>query len=197
MINLLFGSPVFVFDCPEDNAEQSSFEIEKISSNFKKSPLANPWDGNILTTFSRDNSNNIIKNSCPLLNSHVLKSTHSFLKELQVESNYSVIDIYDSWINYAESGMYQEVHSHPYADISGVFYFQAEENCGDIYFIAPSSAYCHSELIFRSKILTDNIKIQPKKNRLVLFPSWLQHGTLPNKSNDTRISLSFNIKLIP
>jgi uncharacterized protein (TIGR02466 family) len=197
MIHILFGSPIFVFDHPEDNTENISLEIEKISSNFKKLPLFNPWSGNILTTFSQEDNNNIIKNFCPLLNSYILKSTHLFLKELQVQPNYSVIDIYDSWINYGESGMYQETHSHPYADISGVFYSQAEENCGDIYFIAPSSAYCHSELIFRSKILTDNIKIQPKKNRLILFPSWLQHGTLPNKSNDTRVSISFNIKLIP
>lgn len=197
MINFLFGSPIFVFDHPEDTAEYISLETEKISSNFKKSPLSNPWSGNILTTFSQEGNNNIITNFCPLLNSYILKSIHLFLKELQVEPNYSVINIYDSWINYGEFGMYQETHSHPYADISGVFYSQAEENCGDIYFIAPSSAYCHSELIFRSKILTDNIKIQPKKNRLVLFPSWLQHGTLPNKSNDTRVSISFNIKLIP
>ena len=72
MINLLFGSPVFVFDCPEDNAEQLSFEIEKISSNFKKSPLANPWDGNILTTFSSGISlliylSSIILNNCVFL----------------------------------------------------------------------------------------------------------------------------------
>jgi uncharacterized protein (TIGR02466 family) len=196
MTELLFGTPISVIDCPDEKVEEISNEVTRANLKFNKN-LATPWDSNILTTFNREHKVNIIKDHCPILCSYVLKSTNQFLKDLQITPNYSFIDIYDSWINYAETGMYQEVHSHPYADISGVFYSETDSDSGDIYFIAPSTSYCHSELIFRSNILRDNIKIQSKKNRLILFPSWLQHGTLMNKSKNTRISISFNIKLIP
>jgi len=195
MTEFLFGTPVFVVDCPEEHIKNIADETYKVTSEFSKD-VTNPWDSNILTTFNIESNTNIVKNYCPYLSSYILKSTHQFLNELQVTPKYSIINIYDSWINYAKTGMYQEVHSHPFADISGVFYYETDDTSGDIYFIAPSTSYCHSELIFRSSILQDNLKVQSKKNRLILFPSWLQHGTLINKSKNTRISISFNIKLI-
>jgi len=33
---------------------------------------------------------------------------------------------------------------------------------------------------------------EPKAGRLIMFPSWLMHCVDPNKSNDIRISVSFN-----
>jgi len=196
MTEFLFGAPIFVLDCSEEQAHVLEKETANINNQTDRN-LSNPWDGNILSTFKSTEANDIIKNCYPNINTHILKSTNLFLKELQVSPNYSFIDIYESWINYASQNMYQEVHSHPYADISGVFYSQVDNNNGDLYFIAPSTSYSHSDLIFRSKILKDNIKIKPVKNRLVLFPSWLQHGTQPNRANSTRVSLSFNIKLTP
>ena len=196
MIDFLFGSPVFVIDLSDEISETISTETEN-ATRVLNNNLSKPWDSNILSTFDKTNKNNIIKQHCPNLDTYILKSVNRFLKELKVDPPYSFINIYDSWVNYAERGMYQEVHSHPYADLSGVFYVETLPDSGDLYFIAPSTAYCHSELIYRSDILRDNIKIQPKKNRLVLFPSWLQHGTLANKNENIRISISFNIKLIP
>ena len=35
-------------------------------------------------------------------------------------------------------------------------------------------------------------KISAKTNKLIIFPSWLEHGVEPNMSNEDRISLSFN-----
>ena len=31
-----------------------------------------------------------------------------------------------------------------------------------------------------------------KEDHLYLFPSWLEHGSKENKSNETRVTLSFN-----
>ena len=36
-------------------------------------------------------------------------------------------------------------------------------------------------------------EIQPQNGLIFLFPSWLSHRALPNKSNQDRISISFNI----
>ena len=40
------------------------------------------------------------------------------------------------------------------------------------------------------------VSIKPIKNMLLIFPSWSEHSVDTNESDDTRISLSFNTKLI-
>jgi len=36
------------------------------------------------------------------------------------------------------------------------------------------------------------IHYEPMAGRIIMFPAWLWHEVQPNKSNDTRISVSFN-----
>ena len=38
--------------------------------------------------------------------------------------------------------------------------------------------------------------VKPEKNVLYVFPSWLQHFVDANMSQEERISLSFNTKLV-
>ena len=42
------------------------------------------------------------------------------------------------------------------------------------------------------KHLWREVHIEPIENRAVIFPAWLWHSVEPNKSNDIRISISFN-----
>ena len=36
------------------------------------------------------------------------------------------------------------------------------------------------------------VHYEPIAGRIIMFPAWLWHEVKPNKSNDTRISVSFN-----
>jgi uncharacterized protein (TIGR02466 family) len=38
--------------------------------------------------------------------------------------------------------------------------------------------------------------IPPEVGKLIIFPSWLDHGVNPNLSDTDRISMSFNINLM-
>ena len=40
--------------------------------------------------------------------------------------------------------------------------------------------------------LAPEIHIQPQENRIIMFPSWLEHCVEMNESDDIRISVSFN-----
>jgi len=42
------------------------------------------------------------------------------------------------------------------------------------------------------KHLWREIHLQPQENRAIIFPAWLWHQVEPNKSNEDRISISFN-----
>jgi uncharacterized protein (TIGR02466 family) len=101
------------------------------------------------------------------------------------------------WANVAKSKNRHAVHMHPNSFLSGVIYLSAPGVAGNIGFKDPRPG---------AEILAFNYKedsvfkyrtreVVPQEGLLVLFPSWLQHGTTRGnfEDSDDRISLSFNI----
>jgi uncharacterized protein (TIGR02466 family) len=91
------------------------------------------------------------------------------------------------------------VHNHPNSILSGVYYLQAPENCGGIYFSDPRPA---SQMLIppveEFNLWTfPKISYKPHVGTMLLFPSWLLHGVEMNMSEELRISLSFNIGMKP
>ncbi len=95
-----------------------------------------------------------------------------------------------SWLSLFRKGNYGHVHSHGHADISGVYYYQTTGNDGNLFFESPVPNMGGS-LVYNG--LASRQEFKPENGRLVLFPGWLQHGIMTNTTDDTRISLSFNI----
>lgn len=69
-------------------------------------------------------------------------------------------------------------------NISCVYYVKVPENCGKLVFEYPINQY-----------QTKRYYINPFVGRYILFPSTLNHFVTKNKSNEKRISLSFNFKV--
>lgn len=107
--------------------------------------------------------------------------------------------LYETWININEPGSYNISHIHPGASLAGVFYINAPDNCGDIYFDNPNR-YCASSLISRYDEQLNNsfnhaerYRISPKSGTILLFPGDLSHCVGRNDSENDRISISFNL----
>lgn len=103
------------------------------------------------------------------------------------------IRIKNSWLNVIENGNSHGKHCHPGYTISGVYYFRIDG--GPISFSNPNP------IIFacnfpQGNICPQNFSIFPTRGDIILFPSWLVHGTLKNTSNEDRISVAFNIDII-
>lgn len=94
-----------------------------------------------------------------------------------------------SWITSNSKGEYSPVHNHLNADISGVYYYQTNENDGSIFFVTPTLAMTNS--IFTK--FSDNIYVKPEEGKLLMFPGWLQHGVSTNTTDSVRSSLAFNV----
>ncbi len=91
------------------------------------------------------------------------------------------------------------VHNHPNSILSGVYYLQASEHCGGIFFSDPRPA---SQMLIppveEFNLWTiPKISYKPHVGTMLLFPSWLLHGVDMNRSEELRISLSFNIGMNP
>lgn len=90
---------------------------------------------------------------------------------------------------------YNTVHNHPNSILSGVYYIQAPENCGKLFFRDPRDA----ALMMTPPIETytpwthQRVLYEAIVGRMILFPSWLWHGVEPNLGDRDRICLSFNI----
>ena len=103
------------------------------------------------------------------------------------------------WINLNPKNGYNITHTHPHAFVSGVFYVKTPPKCGRIYFKHPCT---YLEYDWRdTHFLKDTNDNRPYRflnteaNNLYIFPGWLEHGVEPNKSDEDRISLSFNVQL--
>lgn len=90
-------------------------------------------------------------------------------------------------------------HLHPYSHISGVFYVKSNSNNPAINFkdprmarwmMPPAADGARAENTFHARI-------KPEPGKLLMFPSWLEHGVPQNTADEDRISMSFNFEMRP
>jgi len=100
------------------------------------------------------------------------------------------------WANVNPPGGYNNAHIHPNALWSGVYYIKTPKNCGNLKINDPRAAASMSRPQHKSGELPirlwREVNYEPKAGRCIMFPSWLTHCVDINKSNDIRISVSFN-----
>ena len=96
-----------------------------------------------------------------------------------------------SWFSMFNQRDFGTAHNHGFADISGCYYFATNGEDGDIYFENPSELTGVSKAF--AKKYAPSIRHQPQIGKILLFPSYLTHGIMPNNTENSRVSLSFNI----
>ena len=106
-----------------------------------------------------------------------------------------------AWININKPGAYNVKHDHPGCDLAGVLWVKAPKNSGEIVFEAPNQFQAFKEIKsyndeFKNSCNVDqNYYFPPNEGTMLVFPSHLPHQVNENKSNEDRISVSFNIRL--
>ena len=101
-----------------------------------------------------------------------------------------------SWLNYAEEKQYHHKHDHGNSIISGVLYIDADEMTDNITFhknLCNGYPYIKFRPSEYNLYNSDDWTVPVQKQKLILFPSTLQHSVSNLTSNKTRISLSFNV----
>ena len=183
MIENIFPTPIFTTTI--DNLEEVQQEIESVMPmipfvrSTKNLGYANQMCAlktDAVMAFNLFNTANTVD-----------RYLREYCKEIGFEyTQYSVF----SWFTKNSPGDQLQLHHHNGVDITGTYYFQAEGDCGDFYFISPVGpaphSLCYSHLHTRHQIT-------PSTGKLIFFPGWIMHGVLPNESDKDRIGLSFNI----
>ena len=107
----------------------------------------------------------------------------------------------DSWAMINKKGDFNLVHNHLYAsdtlrvDLSAVYYVKVPDgDCGNIAFRDPRSVingntFVHSR--YNNGLEWEHR--YPKEGLMYIFPAFLDHMVRPNKTEEDRIAISFNL----
>jgi len=135
-----------------------------------------------------------------------LKPIHPLLDIIQERVNYLHKELGFSehyehklcrmWANHNNSSATKQPHPHTDCTITGIYYVKGEEDTGDTVFMNPIAALSYVMKREAIKDYTDftsgEINIHPKEGLLVLFPAWLMHYVMDNKTDKDRITIAFN-----
>ena len=178
----LFPTPVGLYDLEPLTEEQHSWIASQPTKSNKHNRIS--ADKNVL-------DNEIMAPIRSQIETFLLQ----YFREAVTESNSAGLKITQSWCNYTGLNQAHHKHHHPNSVVSGVYYPQttAEDK---IYFY--NSRLDREALSVETPTYTQfNSKtwwLPTPKDRLVLFPSSLEHSVNPRTETDVpdRISLSFN-----
>jgi uncharacterized protein (TIGR02466 family) len=107
--------------------------------------------------------------------------------------------ILSAWANINRRGDFNQVHTHPGATWSGVYYVDHGESNPDaegtaIHLYDPCPARTN---IFFPELSASNVLFKPEPGLMILFPSYVPHDVLPHRGDRPRISIAFNVRKEP
>jgi hypothetical protein len=143
-------------------------------------------DKNFSTNFLYDYKLNTFMNELSL---HI----GAYIQELGVPANRTTsFKITSSWMTKFAPNEFAHSHDHGSSDISGVYYYKVPSHSdgGNLQFQSPVEQ-------IKTSYISEHISMQAtypaETGRIILFPSWLKHGVTVNRSDEDRISVSFNV----
>jgi|TARA_B110000977_G_scaffold185862_1_gene251147 uncharacterized protein (TIGR02466 family) len=98
-----------------------------------------------------------------------------------------------SWFNIMKSEGYVLPHHHRVSTVSGAFYVSSEPNTCPLFLKNPLDNTKMLDLpAIRNQYTSNTAQIDSIKGRLIIFPSYIEHYTEINQSEQSRIVISFN-----
>mgnify|MGYP006000211759 CR=1 FL=1 len=188
-ITRLFPTSIFVFDdvLEDEYIDGMLFDI-KLSAELNKEKRTSNWQSHKTPKLYENKK-------YKELGKTTLNLSKTYMNELLYE--YDELSLTDMWSNILKPGETHAPHTHSNNFISGVFYLQSNDDSPAIQFLDPRG---------QTSVITPQQKeytmynsgryfFPANRNRMILFPSWLQHYVPVNTSNDNRISIAFNVML--
>jgi uncharacterized protein (TIGR02466 family) len=111
----------------------------------------------------------------------------------------------EMWANVSPPGSSNQMHSHPGALWSAVYYVDdgGDAEGGALILLDPKfpgNRMYAPDLVFQDdagKREENQVKISPTPGAVVIFPSWLMHGVKPHAGPRDRISIAMNVMALP
>ena len=174
------------FDQIQDVLIRESYDLKKIDPVGRKLSNYGGWQSEIYS----------IDKSSDTLQSIIRKSLKGF-----TPIKNDVLMIVEGWTNINKPKDYNIKHNHPQCNFAGVLWIKVPPKSGNLVFESPHSFLsfaeinCYTDEFKKETFAYESCVYEPIEGEIVIFPSFLSHCVSENKSNEDRISYSFNIKL--
>jgi uncharacterized protein (TIGR02466 family) len=122
----------------------------------------------------------------------ILHQTNAYARDFGTRP----VELGNSWINIQRKGSELGYHTHPLSVISGALYVKVDADSSRIRFRNPNPFLDVTDVLNSTAYTSTTVYIAPQVGTLLLFPSWLKHGSDENLS-DERVVLSFNTLFDP
>ncbi|WP_293697124.1 MULTISPECIES: TIGR02466 family protein [unclassified Sphingopyxis] len=115
----------------------------------------------------------------------------------------------DIWVNVSPPQASNQMHTHPGAFWSAVYYVDDGSDTGDgaiggelviedprmpmVLMTMPNLRLRNSN----GSVHEPQLKMKVRSGRIIMFPSWLSHGVMPHQGMRDRISIAINLLAIP
>lgn len=134
------------------------------------------------------------------LEDKIMEQAENCIRDYGYQRDTLILSIENFWFNINNKNNGNSVHFHDNSFLSGCFYIKANPNQGKITFyknhaldyIVASQAHIDRY----TQISASAISYDPYTGKLLMFPGHLPHGVGFNPTDEDRISVAFNIKLI-
>lgn len=138
---------------------------------------------------SKDIENKFISETILRKSVDLIKSNYKFKRDV-------CFSLKNLWINKNKKNNYNNPHTHPSSNFSGVYYLTVPEKNGELVFLENDKRSMNDLFSFidSEEFYTEHY-VRPEKGMFLLFPSSLFHMVKPHFENVDRISVSFNIGL--
>jgi uncharacterized protein (TIGR02466 family) len=117
----------------------------------------------------------------------------------QESIKYSTIRMNCMWANIHGQMGWHDQHHHPNSMFSGVVYIECPEPEPGDFYVRDPRLQAHQYVYDYTRERAENYdywSITPEQGQIIIFPSWLEHGTRPGRfDRGERISVSFNCML--
>lgn len=147
------------------------------------------------TTSSFSTTSNLIDSL--EINFEELKGLKRGLSEIMsdyaIQYGFTGVKITNSWFNIQKPGSILKHHVHPESKISAALYIEADDASSKLYLENPNVSLSYIRSGATSEYLYEFVHFAPKSGDLILFPSWIKHGSgfEPNFS-ENRLVISIN-----
>lgn len=180
------------------NDQQCSLIENFYHQNISNKALDHPqFLGSSKSTHQRYDINvlKLLKNDLGLKS--INKNIEMILNEYCYNSKIDELQISNSWFNLQNKKSVLKNHNHPNSVLSAVIYINADHNSSPLVFENPNPYTIFQKFNLTHEDCYNNnprkFFIQPKRGMLILFPSWLNHGSDHIENNmDNRLTISFN-----
>jgi uncharacterized protein (TIGR02466 family) len=123
------------------------------------------------------------------------KHVRTFARALDLDLRGHVIRLTDLWVNIMPPRAAHSLHLHPLSFISGTYYVVTPRGCPGLKFEDPRLDRFMAAPPRRPGARRENQNHAPYPagaGNVILFESWLRHEVVPNRTDEDRISVSFN-----